>query len=190
MTLGDRMNKSKKMQKNSKINQQKAVNTSSSSSELRQLITLVVVIVVILFLVYVISSLLKGKDYSSIFDNSLDVSEIQYDEILVGTMLKQGEEEYYVLVLDDEDPYKSILESYFSNYIKLEYTNRVYKVDLGNIFNKTAKSEEASYSGSLKFKGTVLVKVANGEIVETIEDSLEVGNKLIEMTKEIEDQES
>lgn len=182
------MNKSKKMQKNTaKKKVEKKVETVSSNSELRQLITLVVVIIVILLLVYVVSSLLKGKDYSSIFDNSLDVSEIQTDEILVGTMLKQNEEEYYVLVIDDEDPYKTTFENYYNNYIGLEYTTRIYKVDLGSIFNKDAKAEESSYSGTLKFNKSVLVKVKDGNIEDVIEDSIEIGNKIIEMSKALEE---
>ncbi len=182
------MNKSKKMQKNAtKKNFEKKVEPVSSNSELRQLITLVVVIVVILLLVYVVSVLLKGKDYSSIFDNSLDVSEIQRDEVLVGTMLKQPEDEYYVLVIDDDDPYKTTFENYYNNYISLEYETRIYKVDLGSIFNKDAKADEASYSETLKFNKSVLVKVEDGNIGDVIEDSIEIGNKIIRMSKEVEE---
>jgi hypothetical protein len=187
MTVGDKMNKTKKIQRGAKKKEVRKVETVSSNDELGQLLTLIVAIVVILFLVYIISSILKGKDYSSIFDNSLETTEIQYDEVLVGTMLKQPEEEYYVLVIDDEDPYKSIFENYFSNYISLEYTTRMYKVDLGSIFNKDAKAEEASYSGKLRFNKSVLVKVVNGSIEEVIDDSSEIGNKIITMSKEIEE---
>lgn len=182
------MNKTKTIQKNAKKKEAgKKVENASSNSELRQLLTLIVVIVVILLLVYVVSSLLKGKDYSSIFDNSLDVSEIQYDEVLVGTMLKQKEEVYYVLVIDDEDPYQKNLNTYFDNYIGLEYDMRIYKVDLSNIFNRSSKSEEASYSDELKFNTSVLMKIENGSIEEVIDDSSEIANKMIEMIKATEE---
>lgn len=187
MTLGDKMNQIKKYKKESK--KQKDVKVEATSNdELKQLLLLVVVIVAILGVIYIVSTLLKGKDYSSIFDNSLDVSEIQYDEVLVGNMLKQSEEEYYVLVLDEEDSYKEIFTNYIETYRNLEYETKIYTVDLNNIFNKTAKQEEADYD-HLKFKSTVLLKIVNGKINEVIEDSLEIGQKILDMTKAIEDSE-
>ena len=185
MTLGDKMNQMKKYKKESKNIKHVKVETTSND-ELKQLLLLVVVIVAILGVIYIVSTLLKGKDYSSIFDNSLDVSEIQYDEVLVGNMLKQSEEEYYVLVLDEEDSYKEIFTKYIETYRNLEYQTKIYTVDLNNIFNKTAKQEEANYD-QLKFKSTVLVKVVDGKIDETIEDSLEIGQRILNMTKELED---
>jgi hypothetical protein len=180
------MKQTRKIQKNTKKQQKVQQQKINSDNEVRQFGLLVIIIVIILFVIYIISSLLKGKDYSSIFDNSLDVNEIQYDEILVGTMLKQNEESYYVLVLDSNDPYTDILKDYVSSYLEEEYTIRLYTVDLNNIFNKSAKAEEFDYD-SLKFKGNSLVLVENGIIKETEEDSENISKKLIEMTNELQE---
>lgn len=181
------MKQTKKYNKTKK--DQKEVTKNSSNNELKQLGILVAVIVIFLGIVYIVSVLVKGKDYSSIFDNSLDTSEIQYDEILVGTILKQAPDNYYVLVLDEDDSYKTIFESYIATYNGLEYKTKIYTVDLGNGFNKTAKVEEANY-GDLKFSGTVLLKIENHEIIESITNSDEIGATIIRMTKELEDSES
>ena len=92
------------------------------------------------------------------------------------------------LVLDEEDSYKEIFTNYIETYRNLEYETKIYTVDLINIFNKTAKQEEEDYD-HLKFKSTVLLKIVNGKINEVIEDSLEIGQKILDMTKAIEDSE-
>lgn len=185
MALGDMMNQIKKYKKEEK-NKKDVKNEVSSNDELKQLCILVIVIVGILGVIYIVSTILKGKDYSSIFDNSLDVSEIQNNEVIIGTMLKQSEEEYYVLILDEEDPYKNIFNNYIETYRSLEYDTKIYTVDLNNIFNKSAKQEETNLD-ELKFKGTILLKVVDNNIEDAIEDSSEIGEKILEMTKEIED---
>lgn len=185
MTLGENMNKIKKYKKETK-NKKDVKTEVTPNDELKQLILLVVIIVAILGVIYIVSTILKGKDYSSIFDNSLDISEIQYDEILVGNMLKQADDEYYVLVLDEEDPYKSIFTNYIETYKNLEYETKIYTVDLNNIFNESAKQEEMDID-NLKFSGTVLLKVEDGEIDYSIEDSSEIVKRILELTKEIED---
>lgn len=184
MSLGDRMNQIKKYQKNNvKTNQ-----VDSGDHELKKLCLLVVIIVAILGLIYLVSVLVKGTDYSSIFDQSLDVSEMQYDEVIIGNMLKQPEDQYYVLILDKEDPYKEIFDKYIDTYRDLEYETKIYTVDLNNIFNQSAKAEEESID-ELKFKGTTLLKIVDHKVDEVIVDSLEIGSTILKMTKEIEDKE-
>mgnify|MGYP003289267671 CR=1 FL=1 len=187
MTLGDIMNQIKKYKKGVK-NKKCDKFEKDNNNELKQLIILVIVITLILGAIYIVSTILKGKDYSSIFDNSLDVSEIQYDEVIIGNMLKQTENEYYVLILDNEDSYSGIFSNYIETYRSLEYDIKIYTVDLNNIFNISAKEEETNLD-DLKFKSTILLKVKDGEIEESIEDSSEIGEKIIKLTKEIENKE-
>ena len=158
----------------------------TEENQLKQLIILIVVIVAILGVVYLVSVLFEKKDYSSIFDNSLDSSEIQYDEILVGTMLKQKDSSYYVLVMDDTDPYYDVLTKYIENYRKLEYTDKIYTVLLNNVLNKNAKSDKTDVS-NLKFSGTTLVKMENGTIRNVYSDSFDISNIILDMAKKIED---
>lgn len=178
------MNQIKKYQKKEENNKEEI---KESSNELKQLAILVVVILAILGIIYLVSLLFEKKDYSSIFDNSLEVSEIQFDEILVGTMLKQNENSYYVLVMDDEDPYYDVLTTYMETYRKQEYKDKIYTVMLNNIFNKNSKSESTDLS-KLEFSTSTLVKVVNGEIKESYLDSYEISEIILKMTKELENE--
>ncbi len=186
MFVGDKMNQMKKIQKNKTKPQNINVTTNSSEDEVRRFGVLVLAIVIVLLLVYTISVLLKGKDYSSIFDNGLNASELQYNEILVGTILKQKDEKYYVLVIEREDPYADILKRYAENYVGETKHEPFYTVDLGNLFNKTAKKEDSNPE-SLVFKGTTLLFVENGEIKEVEEDSNNIAIALVKMIKESEE---
>lgn len=177
------MNQIKKYQKKEKNNIEVK---EESSNELKQLIILIVFIVAILGVVYLVSVLFEKKDYSYIFDNTIDNSEVQYDEVIVGTMLKQSESSYYVLVLDDVDPYYDVLTKYIENYRNLEYKDKIYTVFLNNIFNKKSKVDEADVS-NLKFSGTTLVKVENGIIKDSYYDSYEISEIILKMAKELED---
>jgi len=181
------MNQIKKYKKGVK-NKKEVKVEKKTNNELKQLGILVGVIVLILGAIYIVSIILKGKDYSSIFDNSLDVSEIQHDEVIIGNLLDQSEDEYYVLILDEEDSYSSIFSNYVETYRSLEYDKKIYTVNLNNIFNISSKEEEINLD-DLKFKSTILLKVEDGEIEYAIEDSYEIGERILELTKEIENKE-
>lgn len=184
MFLGDRMNQMKKAQKKIKKPQSVSVETSSTD-EVRSFGILVLAIVIVLLLVYTVSVFIKGKDYSSIFDNSLNASEIQYNELLVGTIFSPKDEKYYVLVIDEEDPYADLLKRYAENYLEGSKHEAFYTVDLGNIFNKSSKKEESNIE-ELVFKGTTLMQIENGEIKEYEEDSETISTELVKMIKESE----
>lgn len=184
MFVGDRMNQMKKTQKNMRKPQSISVQ-ASSSDEVRSFGILVLAIVIVLLLVYTISVFVKGKDYSSIFDNSLNASEFQYNELLVGTIFSPKDENYYVLVIDEEDPYADLLKTYAKNYLEGKKHEAFYTVDLGNMFNKSAKEEDSNIE-ELIFKGTTLIQIENGEIKEYEEDSDTISTKLVKMIKESE----
>lgn len=184
MFLGDKMNQMKKTQRKMSKPQKVSVE-ASSSDEVRSFGILVLAIVIVLLLVYTISIFVKGKDYSSIFDNSLNASEFQYNELLVGTIFSPKDEKYHVLVIDEEDPYADILERYAKNYIEGKKHEAFYIVNLGNMFNKTAKKEESNIE-ELIFKGTTLMQIEKGEIREYEEDSDTISTELVKMIKESE----
>lgn len=189
MFLGEKMNQMRKMQKNTKKEkktQNIQIMPQAPEEEIRRFGLLVLIIVVVLFLVYIISGIVKGKDYSSIFDNGLDVSEIQYKEILIGTMLKQKEEKYQVVVIAKEDPYAEILKKYVQTYLDNEKHTALYTVDLDNLFNRSAKAEETDRD-TLKFKSSALLLIENGKIESIEEDSAIIASTLTQMAKELEE---
>lgn len=179
------MNQVKKYQKKNKVVEE----VKGEENQVRKLIILIVSILIILGLIYLVATLFEKKDYSSIFKNSLEVSDIQYDEIIIGNMLNQKEDNYYVLVLDKEDPYYDTFLSYIENYKNLEYKTRIYSVDLNNVFNKNNKVDDAN-PRDLTFKTTTLVEVSKGRVKDYIEDSDEIGSIIVSLAKESEPKEA
>ena len=86
-------------------------NNSVESDEYKKLIKLILIIAVVFLIFYVATLIFTKKNYDDIFSNDLNANEIQYDEIIIGNMFdKSGE--YYVLLLEEDDPYKELFSSY------------------------------------------------------------------------------
>ena len=156
-------------------------NNSAESDEYRKLIILVVIIASIFIAFYVITTLFTKKEQDNIFKTNLNPSEIQYDEIIIGSMFdKDGE--YYVLLIDGEDQYKDLYKSYITN---IKEKNKIYTVDLSNAFNKKYLDDYYSYDeDDFKVRGTVLVKIDNHEINEHFETTAGIIEKLKSLKEE------
>ena len=149
-------------------------NESAENDEYRKLIILIIIIASVFIVFYVLTTLFTKKDKDSIFKNDLNPSEIQYQEIIIGSMFdKDGE--YYVLLIEDNDQYKELYDSYITSINK----NKIYTVDLANAFNKQYVSDEYSYDeDNFKVKGTVLLKINNHNIKAHFTDKSEIITEL------------
>lgn len=111
---------------------------------------------------------------------------IQYDDILLGNVLKQNKDEYYVLLIDKKED-KSKYVTYISTYEEKEDGLKIYTTYLDDVFNQNYKSEESNLMieniDDLKVRTTTLFKVKDHKVIEAIEENENVQNKLIEMTK-------
>ena len=155
-------------------------NSSYESSEYKKLITLIIVIASIFLVFYILTVTFTEENHDDIFNNELNASEIQYDEIIIGSMFnKDGE--YYVLLIDKDEVYKDIYNSYVTT---IKNNKKIYTVDLASAFNKKYISDEYSYNkDDFKTKGTLLVKISNHEIKEHYETKEEILNKLKDLSK-------
>lgn len=168
------------MKKNS--GRQVLKSTSSvESSEYKKLVILIIIIATVFLIFYLLTILFTKDNNDDIFKNDLNVSEIQYNEIIVGNMFdKNGE--YYVLLLEENDLYKNIFDSYIST-IRND-NKKIYTVDLSSAFNKKYISYDYSYDkNDFKVKGTVLIKIDDNEIKEHYESKDDILNKLKELSK-------
>lgn len=159
-------------------------NSSVESNEYKKLITIIIIVATIFLIFYVITLFFTKSDKDNIFKNDLNASEIQYDEIIIGEMFnKDGE--YYVLLLEGEDPYKSIFDSYVT-MIRSGKT-KIYTVDLNSAFNRSYKDEENNYEkDNFKVKGTLLLKLDDGNIKDHYENKEEILNILKELSNTLE----
>ena len=151
-------------------------NSIVSNSEFKNLIQIILIIVAVFLIFYGVTTCItknnKNKDFAQ--NNTI----IQYDEILLGTLLQQPVSEYYVLVTDKQDNNAQIYMNLLSEYNDLkENALDVFNADLSNGFNKKFLATDNENSNlktndlkELKFKKTTLLKIKNKQIVAAYEE--------------------
>ena len=153
------------------------INGSAESNEYKKLIILIVIIASVFLVFYVLTKSFTKENHDNIFKNDLNASEIQYKEIIIGNMFDM-DDHYYVLMIEKDDQYKSLFETYSTNLKNL------YTVDLASAFNKKYLSDGFSYDkDDLKIKGTVLVEIEDHEIVNHFETKEGILEKLKEISE-------
>lgn len=163
--------------------------SASSDNELGKLIKLVIIVTLIFLVFYVITIFVNKKEEEKKTDTP---ATIQYDEILIGNILNQPNDSYYVLIQDTEDLDVSIYNAYISVYKKLSDAKRVYTATLNNPLNNRFVGEEVVYDVSnvkdLRFNKTAFVKVEKGKIIDYY-DGDDIKTILIELSKSKEETE-
>lgn len=144
-------------------NVSKKVNYDNDN-QLMSLFKIIGILVVIFGLFYGLT-VLRTKDKTN-NDSKEKETVIQYDEILIGTLLDQTANEYYVLITDLNAADYSKYGSYISNFegsTKL----RIYTADSKDIFNRSYVGEESNVTkyvnktsiDGITFNGDTLVHV-------------------------------
>lgn len=156
-------------------------NTYNNDTEISKLIKLIIVVSLIVLIFYGLTVLVNQEKE---VENPDTPASIQYDEILIGNVLKQPNEEYYVMIYDDEDYDTSLYSTYLDLYKQKDEAIRIYTSQLNNPLNQNFKAEESNLDISdisdLKIQSSTLLKIDNGKIEEFYE-----GEELVEYLKEI-----
>lgn len=156
-------------------------NTYNNDTEISKLIKLIIVVSLIVLIFYGLTVLVNQEKE---VENPDTPASIQYDEILIGNVLKQPNEEYYVMIYDDEDYDTSLYSTYLDLYKQKDEAIRIYTSQLNNPLNQNFKAEKSNLDISdisdLKVQSSTLLKINNGKIEEFYE-----GEELVEYLKEI-----
>lgn len=178
--------KKQEIQKSKKVQE-----TSEKNNDTKKIIILVLIIIAVFAIFYIITLMVNKNNHDDIFKkDDLGNTEIQYDEIIVGTILKQSPNTYYVLVKDPDDTKLTTYTNIISEYSYYDYDYKIYTVDLGNILNKNSISEESSFeTGNLKFKGTTLLKVEDKKISVVYESVDQIKEKLDQLLNDVKEEE-
>ena len=169
----------------------KKVNKSSYSNdnEISKLIKLVIIVCIIVLAFYIVTYFINKTEKVETPDVP---AYIQYDEILIGNMLKQPVEEYYVMIFDSDDYDSQVYSTYLGVYERKEDAIRIYTSELNNPMNQKFKSDESNFDiddiKDIKISGATLFKIRDGEIEEVYEGE-ELKNYLKEISKEEEEAE-
>ena len=111
-----------------------------------------------------------------------EVVDIQYEEILVGTLLDQKESSYYVLATLEDDLSNNLLELYTTKYSEKEGALPVYKINLNSVFNKTFISDTSKLNitniEEIKFSKPTLLLIKDKKITSVYETSDKIISQL------------
>ena len=161
-----------KQKDNAKQLKIKKVKSTETNEVIKLFQILLVVVLIFAFFVLITYLIKQSKDD----DETKTETEIQYSEIMIGSIWSQGGS-YYVLLGNSDDENLVTIDLYISNYIKslTEDDEQIgyYVSNLDTIFNKGYVAEESNIftdkHSDIRFKGLTLIFVKDGKIVEAYE---------------------
>lgn len=181
----------KKEESTSKVknrNEKVASSTIVSSDEMGKLVKIILVLIIIVVAFYGLTVIITKFQKTSIPERNQNTvpAVIQYDEILIGTILNQARDEYYVLIQKDDDQYQTLTSYYLQKYSSDSKSLKVYKSNMNSIYNEFYISETSNVRtnnvGEFRVSTITLVKIKNHEIVEAYEGLEEVESAFKKLT--------
>ena len=134
--------------------------------KMTNLFKLLFIILVIILVFYTLTNFITTKKKNT--DENENLTEIQYNEILIGSIYNVTSDEHYVLVELESDYLE--LNNIVSSYSSKEEAIKIYTANLNHIMNQKYFKEESNFETRFPiFKETTLIKVANDSIVEYYE---------------------
>ena len=155
----------------------------TSENEVIKLVKIVGAVLVLFGLFYLITVLVKKEEPKK---DSTPV-EIQYEEILLATLLDQKEADYYVLAYEEKDKNLGTYSLYLSKYETVSNALKYYTVNINDGFNALFIDEEENLKvtdiSKLKLNKTVLFRITKGKITETYSDPEKIDSYLAKIIK-------
>jgi len=153
---------------------------TEEQKEVYSFIKILVGLIVILAILYLLTVFVFNKEEPIKRTNKK--GSIEYSQVVVGTIFKTLDSEYYVLAFDSEDVTNSYILNKATNYKSKNNALPLYTLDLSSEFNKNYVGKESNYEESsvdnLVFKGTTLIKIKDKKIVKFIENVEEIDKEL------------
>jgi len=165
--------------------------TIDSGNEMGKFILMVTIVTLLFIAFYGITILITNKKTTTPTNSSTGGAKIQYSKILIGNLLTQPEEKYYVLIGDQDDDSINLYDTYLKLYESTKDSSKVYRAILNHPMNTRFKGEETVTNIKdileLKVKGTTLVYVEKGKITKAYdneEDLLKILKELAQIKEE------
>jgi hypothetical protein len=172
--MSKKVNKNKS-KKNIKVDNKKIENVGSFDVDFFKVLYLVLGVICVFCTFYIITVFVVVKDTKEAEKNK-DVA-ISLDSTIVGRSMSMPEEKYYVLYYETKneevaEKYTSIVGTYQVN--ASDDKIKLYTVDMSDALNKKYAAEESNTKpndeSDIAIKGTTLIVIENGEVVDYIED--------------------
>ncbi len=163
------------------------MKNATTNDEVKKLIILVTVVTGVFLAFYGITIFMN-------FDKDEEIVEtpatVQYKEILLGNILNQKEEEYYVVLSKNKEFNLLTYELWMSNYEEVEESLKTYIVNIDSPFNDKFISDETNLEvddiNDLKVNDDALLKIEDNEVVDVIEGRDEIIEYFKELIEEAE----
>lgn len=165
-------------------------STDFGGEEIRKLLIIIGAVCAVMLAFYFITEVvLKNKKENTETTKEPEITiepEIQYEQILMGSLLNQDESTYYVFAYTEDDPMLDIYNQYLESYKNSDNEPlNVYRVNLTEDFNKSYVADESYLEGDdvtkVKVTGTTLIRIKNDEIYKYYEGYEEISEKLKSM---------
>ena len=126
----------------------------------------IIIAVLIIFVLFTfITKIITNKEKND------ETTNIQYDKILVGSILNRPESDYYVLVISKDDENALVYTNLISTYKAKSEHRRFYTADLADEFNKIYVADTNNLNvtaiDDIRFAETTLLHISDGKIVSS-----------------------
>ena len=175
--------KTKNTTKNNKKQNTKPVENSNEISKLIKIVLIVTGIMLVFYGITILATERADKVKQETKDtaDTSDTAEIQYENIIIGTMLNYSGT-YYVLIKEKDDTRLDEYESLITTIKASEDAPTFYSADLSDAFNKKYLSKEENYYPSdldeFAVTGTTLLKIKDNKIDSVYDNHDAIKNKL------------
>ena len=173
------MNKKTNKTKRKVEEKNKIENVGSFDTDIFKVIYIVLGVICIFCIFYLITVFVLNKDENT--TKTDEEVEISLDTTIVGRSFSMPEDKYYVLYYDAKD--EAVSEEYSSTITNYIYSTsedhvKLYTVDMSDALNKKYVSEESKSMpekvSDIAIKGTTLMVIEKGKVVEYTEDKTRI----------------
>lgn len=147
-------------------------NENNDSNELSKLIKIVLIVTAIIVVFYGVTVVVTNKAKEAAEEENKEATEIQYDSIVIGSMLNINGT-FYVLIEDQDDIRLNEYTTLIQTISASEDAPKIYTADLSSSFNENYLSDKTSYDSDMskfRVKGTTLVRVSDHEITDVYDN--------------------
>ena len=147
-------------------------NENNDSNELSKLIKIVLIVTAIIVVFYGVTVVVTNKAKEAAEEENKEATEIQYDSIVIGSMLNINGT-FYVLIEDQDDIRLNEYTTLTQTISASEDVPKIYTADLSSSFNEHYFSDKTNYDSDMskfRVKGTTLVRVSDHEITDVYDN--------------------
>lgn len=177
------------MKQGNKLGKEK-VKLKSNSDEMTNLFKIVITIVILFAAFYVITYFVtESKNNTSENSKDKNIAVIQYDEIMLGTLLTQSPNEYYVLIGKSTNENYKLYQKYVEAYKASDKKDKTvfYTSNLENGFNQPYVADNNHFDvesiNEFRISESALIHVEDGKVANSYVGFDNILNQLKDITK-------